>query len=183
MREFMSYPEWEMSNRLQEPSAHNFFQEGGKWKNIKPTKRAILETAKSFSLLESWHMVSYHNVQYYLQKTITQLPIIWKVSHYISFKLLQNEIQVQGKNETKKKTSLSMLQQKTYVQYDSSMCLCNPVHCALGWPCLAVPVQMPLPYTSGLCSESWNQCQQGNPSDKNFEVMRFKSKFFPCKAD
>lgn len=103
MREFMSYPEWEMSNRLQEPSAHNFFQEGGKWKNIKPTKRAILGNAKSFSLLESWHMVSYHNVQYYLQKTITQLPIIWKVSHYISFKLLQNEIQVQGKNETKKR--------------------------------------------------------------------------------
>lgn len=79
---------------FQEPSAHNFFQDRGKRKNIKPTKRAISENAKYFSLLESWHMVSYHNVQYYLQKTITELPIIWKVSHYISFKLLQNEIQV-----------------------------------------------------------------------------------------
>lgn len=58
-------------------------------------------------------MVSYYNVQYYLLKTITELTMIYKISHCIRFKL-QNEIHAQEEKLNKKKRSPSKLKQNIY---------------------------------------------------------------------
>lgn len=61
------------------------------------------------------------------------------------------------------------------------MCLCKAVYCALGCPCLAVPVQVPLPYTSGLCSE-----RASVPAEKSFRQKlssnEVQTKIFPLQG-